>query len=184
MAYENRNAAYDLSLFDDDIAYSNGSAAPKKTEQEVHKKQTKRKTGGAGKVVSLPQSEIDKIRRRRHNPIKLLLGSLSGLTVATVIGFIIVGQVQLTELNQQITNAKTMLADSQSIYTQNQMKVEAELSNAEIEQYAENVLGMTKASNAQKEFVTLSGGDKAEVSAKESDNLFTQFIDSIKNLWS
>ena len=44
MAYENRNAAYDLSLFDDDIAYSNGSAAPKKTEQEVHKKQTKRKT--------------------------------------------------------------------------------------------------------------------------------------------
>ncbi|MGN0502837.1 MAG: hypothetical protein ACI4HN_07915, partial [Ruminococcus sp.] len=68
--------------------------------------------------------------------------------------------------------------------TQNQMKVESKLSNAEIEEYAEDVLGMTKASNAQKEFVTLSGGDKAEVSAQESDNLFTQFIDSIKNLWS
>ena len=91
---------------------------------------------------------------------------------------------QLTELNQEIITAKSLLADSQSIYTQNQMKVESKLSNAEIEEYAENVLGMTKASNAQKEFVTLSGGDKAEVSAQESDNHFTQFIDSIKNLWS
>ena len=111
-------------------------------------------------------------------------GSIGGAAVAVVIGFIIVGQVQLTELNQEIITAKSLLADSQSIYTQNQMKVESKLSNAEIEEYAESVLGMTKASNAQKEFVTLSGGDKAEVSAQESDNLFTQFIDSIKNLWS
>ncbi|WP_294907370.1 hypothetical protein [uncultured Ruminococcus sp.] len=184
MAYENRNAAYDLSLFDEDVAYSNGSALPKRKEQEVHKKQTKKKTKTAGKVVTIPEEEIHKIRRRKHNPLKLALGSIGGAAVAVVIGFIIVGQVQLTELNQEIITAKSLLADSQSIYTQNQMKVESKLSNAEIEEYAENVLGMTKASNAQKEFVTLSGGDKAEVSAQESDNLFTQFIDSIKNLWS
>lgn len=184
MAYENRNAAYDLSLFDEDVAYSNGSALPKRKEQEVHKNQTKRKLNNASKVVTLPEDEINKIRRRKHNPLKLALGSLGGAAVAIVIGFIIVGQVQLTELNQEIITAKATLADSQSIYTQNQMKVEAELSNTEIEEYAESVLGMTKASNAQKEFVTLSGGDKAEVSAAESDNLFIQFIDSIKNLWS
>lgn len=184
MAYENRNAAYDLSLFDESAFYSGGSAAPKREEQENYKKQTKRKLHNATKVVTLPQDELHKIRRRKHNPFKLVLGGLGSAAITLVIGFIIVGQVQLTELNQEIITAKALLADSQSIYTQNQMKVEAELSNAEIEQYAESVLGMTKASNAQKEFVTLSGGDKAEVSAPESDNLFIRFIESIKNLWS
>lgn len=183
MAYENRNAAYDLSLFDD-TDYTSGSTAPERHKKEVHKKDTRKKTGKTNKVVTLPQEELNKIRRRKHNPLKLVVGSIGGLSVALVIGFIIVGQVQLTELNQEIISAKATLADCQSIYTQNQMKVESELSNAEIEEYAENVLGMTKASNAQKEFVTLSGGDKAEVSAQQSENLFTQFIDSIKNLWS
>jgi hypothetical protein len=64
------------------------------------------------------------------------------------------------------------------------MKVEANLSSSAIEEYAESVLGMTKASNTQKEFVSLSGGDKAEVSSQTDENLFTQFIDSIQNLWS
>jgi predicted lipid-binding transport protein (Tim44 family) len=95
-----------------------------------------------------------------------------------------VGQVQLTELNQEIVNAQALLADTQSIYTQNQMKLEANLSNEEVERYAEDVLGMTKASNAQKEFVTLSHGDKAEVTAQGSENIFTKFIESIQNLWS
>ena len=116
--------------------------------------------------------------------MKLAVGSVCGLAIAFVIGTIIIGQVQLNELNQQISEAKDQLTDSQSVYTQNQMKVESKLSNSEIEEYAENVLGMTKASDAQKEFVTLSGGDKAEVSAQQSENLFTKFIDSLTNLWS
>lgn len=64
------------------------------------------------------------------------------------------------------------------------MKVEANLSNAEIEEYVQEELGMTKASNAQKEFVTLESGDKAEVSSQREENIFTKFIESIKNLWS
>lgn len=184
MAYENRNAAYDLSLFDDSSSYTLGSATPERHKKDAHKKDVSKKTGKVNKVVALPQDELNKIRRRKHNPLKLAVGSIGGLSVALVIGLIIVGQVQLTELNQEIISAKATLADCQSIYTQNQMKVESKLSNAEVEEYAENVLGMTKASNAQKEFVALSSGDKAEVTAKKSGNLFTQFVESIKNLWS
>ena len=64
------------------------------------------------------------------------------------------------------------------------MKVESNLSNAEIEKYATEVLGMTKASNAQKEFVALETDDKAEVSAQKDNNIFTQFFESLANLWS
>lgn len=182
MSYDNRNEAYDLSLFDESANASSAAALPQRKEQQEQKRRKKLHNGS--KIVTLPEEELQKIRRRKHNPLKLTLGSLGGAAVAVVIGIIIVGQVQLTELNQQIINAKTTLANTQSVYTQNQMKVESKLSTTEIEKYAEGVLGMSKASNTQKEFVTLSGGDKAEVSAKKNENIFTQFIDSLKNLWS
>ncbi len=181
MAY-NKNAAYDLSLFDDDTAYTAGTAAPERKDETVHKKNANKTR--TSKVVSLPEDEINKIRRRRHNPLKLVAGSIGGVAAALIVGIIIVGQVEIAELNDQIVTAQSTLANAQSVYTENQMKVEANLSSSAIEEYAESVLGMTKASNTQKEFVSLSGGDKAEVSLQEDSNIFTQFIDSITNLWS
>ena len=181
MAYENRNAAYDLSLFDDSSDYVPGSAAPERKE-EVHKKQERKRR--KNNVVSLPKEELQKNRRRRHNKFKIALGTVSG-AATIIIGIIIVGQVRLTELNQEVITAKETLANAQSVYTQTQMKLESKLSTSDIEKYAEDKLGMTKATNTQKEFVTLAGGDKAEVSAsQESDNLFTQFWSSVQNLCS
>lgn len=179
MAYNSKSAAYDLSLFDDESMYTNGTAAPKREKESVHKKNKK-----TSKVVKLPEDELNKIRRRKHNPLKIALGSVTGAAAAFVVGIIIVGQVQLTELNEQIVDAQNTLANAQSVYTENEMKVEAGLSSSAIEEYAENNLGMTKASNAQKEFVSLSGGDKAEVFSQKDENIFTQFFDSVANLWS
>lgn len=178
MAYNN-NAAYDLNLFDEEL--SNSSAAPKRQED---KPAGNRKKKQKNKVVTFSEEDLHKARKRRHNPFKLVAGGLGAAVVTFVIGAIIVGQVQLTELNQEIISAQSTLSDTQSVYTQNQMKLESSLSNAEIEKYATEVLGMTKASNAQKEFISLEDGDKAEVSVQKSDNIFIQFIESIKNLWS
>ena len=96
MAYENRNAAYDLSLFDDSSDYVPGSAAPERKE-EVHKKQERKRR--KNNVVSLPKEELQKNRRRRHNKFKIALGTVSGAAATIIIGIIIVGQVRLTELN-------------------------------------------------------------------------------------
>ena len=182
MAYTTQNAAYDLDLFDEELNQT--STAPKRREDDEQQRKTRKKKNTRAKVVTLPQEEIDKIRRRKHNPLKLILGGVSAAIVTFVIGIIIVGQVTLTELNQEIITAEHTLANTESIYIQNQMKVESTLSNAEIEKYATEVLGMTKASNAQKEFVALESGDKAEVSAHQDSNIFTQFFESLSNLWS
>ena len=176
MAYNN-NAAYDLNLFDAEDTYS--SAAPKRSEEPVKKPKKEAKNN----VVTFSEEDKLKARRRKRHPLKLLFGGVSAAMVTVIIGFIIVGQVQLTELNQQIITAQKSLADTQSIYTQNQMKLEANLSKAEIEKHAAES-GMTKASNAQKEFVSLEGSDKAEVSVQKEETIFTRFIESIKNLWS
>ena len=182
MAYTTQNAAYDLDLFDEELNQT--STAPKRREDDEQQRKTRKKKNTRAKVVTLPQEEIDKIRRRKHNPLKLILGGVGAAIVTFVIGIIIVGQVTLTELNQEIITAEHTLANTESIYIQNQMKVESTLSNAEIEKYATEVLGMTKASNAQKEFVALESGDKAEVSAHQDSNIFTQFFESLSNLWS
>lgn len=182
MAHNNNNAAYDLSLFDEETSY--GSAAPKRDHADAPEKSPSGARKKKAKVVQLPEEELQKIRLRRHNPIKIALSTVCALVISAIIGAIIVGQVQLTELNQQVIDAQAKLEDTQSIYIQNQMKVEANLSNAEIEEYVQEKLGMTKASNAQKEFVTLESGDKAEVSSQREENIFTKFIESIKNLWS
>ena len=169
MAYENRNAAYDLSLFDDSSDYVPGSAAPERKE-EVHKKQERKRR--KNNVVSLPKEELQKNRRRRHNKFKIALGTVSGAAATIIIGIIIVGQVRLTELNQEVITAKETLANAQSVYTQTQMKLESKLSTSDIEKYAEDTLGMTKATNTQKEFVTLAGGKR--IKEKRIEKGFTQ----------
>ena len=181
MAYGRQNAAYDLSLFDDELNYT--SAAPKRQALDEPKRQSRKKQNNRNKVVKLPEEELNKIRRRKHNPFKLALGGVSAAIVTFVIGVIIVGQVQLTELNQDIISAEKTLADTESVLVQNKMKVESTLSDAEIEKHAAEV-GMTKASNAQKEFVALENSDKAEVSEQSDGNIFTRFFDSLGNLWS
>ena len=181
MAYTNQNAAYDLSLFDDELSYS--AAAPKRQYDDEEQHRGKKKQSQRNKVVKLPESELMKNRRRKHNPVKLILGGIGAAIVTFVIGVIIVGQVQLTELNQEIISAEKTLADTESVLVQNKMKVESTLSNAEIEKHAAEV-GMTKASNAQKEFVALENSDKAEVSEQSDGNIFTRFFDSLGNLWS
>ena len=171
MVYEN-NAAYNFGMFRDNTA----PELPKENTAEKHKQNNK--------VVSIPQEALIKIRRRKHNPFKLFLGSAAAAVVVIIIGAIIVGQVQLTEVNQQIINAEETLRNSQSEYTQNQMALQSKLSTSEIEKYAQNKLGMSKAENVQKEYVSLSEGDKAEIFENANRNFFQKIIDAITGLWS
>lgn len=167
MAFLSSNNAYDISLFEDaieDISY-----------EELHKK---------NKVVKLPRRKIEQVKRRKHNPLKLTAGFLFSAVIVAVLGMIIYSQVELTELNQQISVAQEKLENSQSEYTQMQMNVDAKYTTSIIEEYAQDKLGMTKASNSQKEFVDLSSGDKAKVIEKEDKSIFDSMIDAISSIWS
>ena len=107
-----------------------------------------------------------------------------GLVAVFLIASIIHGQVQLTEINQEIINARAELAEKQSIYTQLEMKVDSSISTSAVEKYAKETLHMSKATNSQKEFISLSEGDKAEVILTENKNIFQRLWDAIASLWS
>ena len=174
MSYNNRNAAYDLSLFE-------STAVPLKKEPEKKKSNNQK---AKNNVVKITNEQIYIIRKRRHNPLKLAVGVVFGAVVTFVIATIIQGQVQLTELSKEIASANKELSIQQSIYTEMQMKANATLSPSVIDEYAVNKLGMTKAINSQKEFVNLSEGDKAEITQTQNDNIFTTIANAIAGLWS
>lgn len=174
MSYNNRNAAYDLSLFE-------STAVPLEKEPEKKKSNNQK---AKNNVVKISNEQIYTIRKRRHNPLKLAVGVVFGAVVTFVIATIIQGQVQLTELSKEIASANKELSIQQSIYTEMQMKANATLSPSVIDEYAVNKLGMTKAINSQKEFVNLSEGDKAEITQTQNDNIFTTIANAIAGLWS
>lgn len=170
MAYNEHSVAYDLDLFKDNAA-----------KKIPEKQNTKDKEN---KVVKISEEDTYRIRRRKHNPFKIFVGSISAAVATVIIAAIIVGQAQLTELNQQIITAQETLENAQSTYTQLQMGIQSKLSTTEIENYAETKLGMSKTENAQKEFVSLSQGDKAEISGDANLNFFQKIINAITGLWS
>jgi len=165
MAFLSSNNAYDISVFEDENLKN----------QDLHKK---------NKVVKIPKKKFEQAKRRKRNPLKLTVGFLFSAVVVAVVGMIIYSQVQLTELNQKISEAQETLENSQSEYTQMQMNVDAKYTTSIIEEYAQDKLGMTKANSSQKEFVDLSSGDKAKVIEKEDKSIFDTIVDWISSIWS
>lgn len=171
MAFEERNAAYDISLFE----------AAEEYEYEERKKATHRKK--RNNLVSIPEEQLNKARRPKRNPLKLAKYFMVGALLTGTVALIIHGQVQLTELNQKISNAEVTLANQESLYTQTKMKVEAKISPSVVEKFATEELGMVKADAYQKEYIKFTEGDKAEVSNPESVNIFESIAQSIADLW-
>lgn len=165
MAFLSSNNAYDISVFEDENLEN----------QDLHKE---------NKVVKIPKKKIEQAKRRKRNPLKLTVSFLFSAVIVAVVGMIIYSQVQLTELNQKISEAQETLENSQSEYTQMQMNVDAKYTTSIIEEYAQDKLGMTKANSSQKEFVDLSSGDKAKVVEKEDKSIFDTIVDWISSIWS
>ena len=166
MSFKERNAAYDLSLFED-----------RQADIELTVKSQK------NKVVNI-DDERGRRRQTRFKPLTAVIGVVvSGLVIVAVLA-IIHGQAQLTELSQELGDAQTRLTELESYYTQLEMKVENKLSPSLVEEYAKNVLGMSKTESYQKEFISLSDGDKVVVIAEENKSWWQRFKEAVSNLWT
>ena len=181
--YYRSSLAYDLTLFEESEA-DNVSHI----ERESSENKSERADGGTRNSNKRDRNnrtkKNSKQKGRRSKIGRIIFGVVCGLLVAFVVVSIIHGQVQLTELNQEIADAKARLAEQQSIYTQLEMKVDSSISTTVVEDYAKNNLHMNKAANSQKEFVNLSDGDKAEVSLSGDKNIFESIAEAISSLWS
>ncbi len=173
-AYAFDDKGYDFSLFET----TRGTAVPK---QAPKKKRAPRRVNN---IIELPEVQIDKSQKRKHNVAGLVVGGLLAAVMVFAVGTVIVGQARLTELNEKVAEAQVTLAHTESIGTQTQAKVEAVLSAAAVEEYAVNNLNMVKANSRQKEYISLSQGDKAEIYTEEDKTVFDEIGGFFGSLWS
>ncbi len=172
MSYITDNEAYDLSLFEEDKA----------EEVEIRVKAQKPKKNN---VIKLHSDKEQGKRAKLHiSPLTAFFSVMVTAFVVLSLVAIIHGQAQLTELNREITNAQDELTELESYYTQMEMKVEAKLSPSVVEEYASDELGMSKTETSQKEFISLSDGDKAVVVTEEEKGLWETILDALKSVWS
>ncbi len=166
--YTDRNAAYDLTLFEEEQEYE--LAGAKSQKNIIYNIEDERKKRSQAKP--------------KINPLTAFISVAVSALVIVALAAIIHGQAQLTELNQQISDAQGELTELESYYTQMEMKVENKLGPSVIEEYAKNVLGMAKTESYQKEFISLSDGDKADVVKSKDKNLFEKIADGLNEFWS
>jgi len=143
LASRNGNEAYDFTLFE-----------PKR-QQEVPQKKSN--------IIELPKEKLEENRRARNNPLKAVSGFLALAVMLGIVGTIVYGQVQLTELTDQLNSTTKILDENKSVYTQLKMKSDSQLSLETVENYATQKLGMKKIEQNQIEPVELSKGDKTQV---------------------
>ena len=143
MAVQN-NTAYDFSRFE-----------PRRQETAEQPKKNN--------VIQLPQEQIEKNAKPRLHPLRLLSSLAMIAVILVTLGSLVYGQVQLTELTDSINDTEEKLSESESLYTQLQMKSDALLSIDAVEEYAEQNLGMRKAEKGQVEYVSSAQGDESTV---------------------
>jgi Cell division protein FtsL. len=149
MASQKSSEAYDFALFE-----------PKRQQEAPQKKSN---------IIELPKEQLEKNRRTRINPLKAVSGLLALVVMLGVVGTIVYGQVQLTELTEQLNSASKTLDESESVYTQYKMKSDSQFSLQAVESYATDKLGMKKVEQSQVEPIELSSGDKTQVVQKDQE---------------
>lgn len=181
MIYESHNLAYDLRLFEETSTPEDNNEQRQGLGSNQPKPEKENRNANASHGS---HKKVKRLLRRKNNFVKIAGAVLLAVAVVFVVGSIIFGQVQLTEINQQISSAKKSLEEKQSLYTQLEMKVDASISTSVVEKYAQEQLNMSKAANSQKEFISLSHGDKAEVTLDSSKTVFDSVADAFSSLWS
>ena len=139
MSLENRNLAYDLSVFEE--------VAPKRKKDNI---------------VNLPQKKIREKRVHQHKKAKMVLVMAVAVVsfVSLLVTFTIVNnQIKLTELTSQIQTVEKKLGESESVKVQLEVRNESNFPLSKVEEVAVNELGMTKTDPSQIEYINLSRGD-------------------------
>lgn len=158
--------AYDFDLFE-----------PKRAGEERPRRKAK--------IIEIPEEKLEENRRPKHRAVSMFAAFMAFALVASIFGVFVYGQVQLTELTEELNQEQTNLSEQQSAYTDLQLKSDTRYSLGMVETYAKSKLGMNAADQNQVHTVELSSGDKTQVMQQAgSQNFFSKVWDSIRNLLS
>lgn len=171
------NGAYDLSLFSQRSPYVRATANVG-TAQAKKNSSKSRKPGTSAKAPTSLEEERERIAR--HETITklarvLVVGMLAAIAVTVFIG----NRVEDLELTRQIENANATLVGLQQDYEALRVDFDNKMSDAAVEEYAVNVLGMQKRENGQTEYISLGVGSVFEIGDEQSFDWYQTNLENI-----
>lgn len=157
----NHSEAYDYSYFEDISSVGGAAGAYALPQQEPHTEEPRKK------VVELPgrrpQGEPEKQKRPKRSILKMALAAAYFTVVFGASIAVVFSQVQLTEITEAINSTKSELSEAQSVEVQLTMQAAQKMSDAEVERYAIEELGMGKLSGSQVVYLHVAQQDRGTV---------------------
>lgn len=131
------------------------------------------------------KKERARIRRSRERIRKLVLAAMIAIVMAGAVGTV-VGYIQVTDLTKKVEDKQAQLAQLESECTSLKAKKENSVDLSQVENYAENVLGLVKLDRSQEEYLELQKNDQVQVNEGSSgvEKLASSFVKSFSAILS
>jgi len=162
----NLQEAYDFSLFEEHNAAREIAPQP----VEIPRRE--------GNLVELPGTERRRQReqpatkpktspqaqqRPRRDPVRMAVAVVCFMAIFCVAILAVYSEVQLTELTDKINMTQKELQEAQSLEVQLTMQAAARMSDAQVEEYVSQQLGMGKVTGSQVIYMRVTQQDKGRV---------------------
>ncbi|MCD8355379.1 MAG: hypothetical protein LUE11_02220 [Clostridia bacterium] len=124
--------------------------------------------------------------RRRRQRLRMLVIGIMCVVLAFGAVSTVTCYVKMTELKAEVEQKQTTLAQLDSEYVSLNAKKENSVSLSQVEDYAENVLGLVKLDRSQEEYLELQKTDQVEVNEASSgvEKLASSFVKSFNAILS
>ncbi len=153
--------------------------------KEMRRNQTPIPIDSAERHKLARKKERARIRRSRSRIRKLAIAAMIVMVMVGAVGTV-VGYIQVTDLTKQVEERQTQLAQLQSEYISLKAKKENSVDLSQVENYAENVLGLVKLDRSQEEYLELQKNDQVQVNEGSSgvEKLASSFVKSFSAILS
>ena len=153
--------------------------------KETRRNQTPIPIDSAEQRKMARKKERARIRRSRERIRKLVIAATIAIVMAGAVGTV-VGYIQVTDLTKKVEDKQAQLAQLESECTSLKAKKENSVDLSQVENYAENVLGLVKLDRSQEEYLELQKNDQVQVNEGSSgvEKLASSFVKSFSAILS
>lgn len=153
--------------------------------KETRRNQTPIPIDSAEQRKMARKKERARIRRSRERIRKLVIAAMIAIVMAGAVGTV-VGYIQVTDLTKKVEDKQAQLAQLESECTLLKAKKENSVDLSQVENYAENVLGLVKLDRSQEEYLELQKNDQVQVNEGSSgvEKLASSFVKSFSAILS
>ncbi len=157
----------DFALFEVDETRMAREKKRKEAAEQERKKKNREQQAEQGRKKNQPLTIVDKYGR-----FQVALVLIAAVMFIALLGIMVANQQKINDINHDIKNKTAELTLLEQDYEVMSISFESKMSDAAIEQYAINVLGMQRRENNQTEWLNLHNTDVFENCDSGNSSIF------------